>query len=60
MELAWRFGMIVLTGVPAIVGGGFFWELFGKWTVVILWEIALLCIMSVVISKGDKKAEPSH
>ncbi|MCK8601942.1 hypothetical protein [Desulfoferrobacter suflitae] len=60
MNWAWRFGMLVLTGVPAIVGGGVFWAIFGKWTAVIIWEIVLLFIMSVLISRGDKNQAAHH
>lgn len=56
MNWAWRFGMIVLGGIPAIIGGGLFWSLFENWTAVIVWEIVLLFLMSIVISRGDKKA----
>ena len=59
MNWAWRLGMFVLTGVPAIVGGGLTWYFFEKWTPVVIWEILLLCIMSFVISKGDNQ-EPAH
>jgi hypothetical protein len=44
--------MIILTGVPAIVGGGFVWTFFEKWTAVIIWEIVLLFLMSLIISRG--------
>ena len=60
MGWAWRFGMFVLTGVPAIVGGGFFWHMFEKWTPVIIWEVLLLFIMSFIISKGDKAVPAAH
>ena len=60
MSWAWRFGMIILTGVPAIVGGGLFWHVFEKWTLVIIWEVILLFIMSFLISKGDKAAVAAH
>ena len=60
MAWAWRFGMIVLAGVPAIVGGGLFWAIFGKWTAVIVWEIMLFFIISLLISKGDKQAPAPH
>ncbi len=53
---AWRLGMLVLGGIPAIVGGGLFWSIFHNWAAVIVWEIILLFIMSLIISKGDKKA----
>ena len=59
MKWAWRFGMLILTGVPAIVGGGLVWAIFEKWTAVIIWEIVLLFIVSLLISKGDK-AVPAH
>jgi len=53
-------GMLVLTGVPAIVGGGLMWHFFEKWTAVIVWEVVLLFIMSFLISKGDKGASAAH
>jgi len=49
--------MLVLAGVPAIVGGGVFWTLFGKWTGVIVWEVVLLFLISLIISKGDQRAK---
>ena len=51
---AWRLGILVLAGVPAIVGGGLFWQLFDRWTPVLIWEVILLFLVSVVITKGDK------
>ncbi len=60
MKWAWRFGMLVLAGVPAIVGGGLVWAIFGKWTAVIIWEIVLLFLMSLLISKGDKNEVAHH
>ncbi|SMC19134.1 hypothetical protein SAMN02746041_00617 [Desulfacinum hydrothermale DSM 13146] len=54
---AWRIGMLVVGGVPAIIGGGLFWHLFEKWTAVIVWEIVLLFILSLIISKGDKRGQ---
>ncbi|PIU31943.1 MAG: hypothetical protein COT06_05410 [Syntrophobacteraceae bacterium CG07_land_8_20_14_0_80_61_8] len=56
-QWAWRLGMLVLAGVPAIVGGGVFWTLFGKWTGVIVWEVVLLFLISLIISKGDQRAK---
>lgn len=60
MKWGWRFGMLILTGVPAIVGGGVMWAVFEKWTAVIIWEVVLLFIMSLLISKGDKGAAAHH
>lgn len=59
MSWAWRFGMLILAGVPAIVGGGLVWAIFEKWTAVIIWQIVLLFLMSLLISKGDK-SQPDH
>ncbi len=60
MNLAWLFGMIILCGVPAIVGGGIVWHFVPSWTAVIVWEVALFCVMAVVLARGFKKAEPGH
>ncbi len=54
---AWRMGMFILMGVPAIVGGGLFYHLFENWTAVIIWEVLLLCIWSWIIAKGDQPAK---
>ncbi len=53
---AWRAGMVILAIVPAIIGGGLFFHLFENWTGVVVWEIVLLFLLSLVISKGDKRA----
>lgn len=60
MNWAWAFGILILSIVPAIVGGGLFWHFFEKWTVVIIWEVVLLFLLSLVISKGYKKAGSAH
>jgi hypothetical protein len=60
MNWPWRLGMMVLAGVPAIVGGGLTWFFFEKWTPVIIWEILLLFIMSFVISRGDSEGPIQH
>jgi hypothetical protein len=57
---AWRAGMVVVFGVPAIILGGLAWELFQKWTAVIVFEIVLLFLLSWVLAKGDKKAPAHH
>lgn len=59
MKWPWRVGMTILCGVPAIVGGGLFFSIFEKWTAVIIWEIVLLALLAVLLSKGDK-AEDAH
>lgn len=61
MNWAWRFGMIILTGVPAIIGGGLFFSIFNSWNAVIAWEVVLVILMGLVIIKGgSKSAASSH
>ncbi|NLI82125.1 MAG: hypothetical protein GX443_10630 [Deltaproteobacteria bacterium] len=60
MNWAWAFGILILSIVPGIIGGGLFWHFFEKWTAVVVWEVILLFLLSVVISKGYKKAEEKH
>ncbi len=50
---SWRLGMLILSGVPAIVGGGILWQIFDKWTPIVIWEVVLLFLLSVVIARGD-------
>lgn len=57
---AWRAGMIVLSIVPAIIGGGLFFHLFENWTAVVVWGVFLLFLLSLVICKGDKRADEAH
>jgi hypothetical protein len=51
----WRLGMLILSGVPAIVGGGILWEIFEKWTPIVIWEVVLLCLLSFVIAWGGRQ-----
>jgi len=59
MNCAWRFGMIVLSGVPAIIGGGITYGLTDSWTGVIIWEAILLVLLIAVLIKGGK-ADSGH
>ena len=54
MDWAWRFGMIVLSGVPAIIGGGITYGLTDNWTAVAVWEAILFCLLMAVLIKGGK------
>jgi hypothetical protein len=59
MNWAWRFGMIVLSGVPAIIGGGITYGLTESWTGVIVWEVVLLVLLIMALIKGGKPSD-SH
>ena len=52
--------MMIVSGVPAIVGGGLFYHFFENWTAVIVWEAVLIFVMSILIANGDKNAAPAH
>lgn len=65
MDWAWRFGMIVLSGVPAIIGGGITYGLTESYSAVIGWEVLLFIVLIAALIKGGKSspahhAEPSH
>ncbi|NLJ27114.1 hypothetical protein [Desulforhabdus amnigena] len=60
MNWPWRLGMFILTGVPGIVGGGLVWSLLGNWPAILVYELILLCAMSVVIIKGGKASGRAH
>jgi hypothetical protein len=46
--------MIVLSGVPAIIGGGITYGLTESWTGVIVWEAILLVLLISALIKGGK------
>jgi len=60
MNWAWRFGMMVLSGVPAIIGGGITYGLTESWTAVGVWEAILFCLLLAVLVKGGKTNSNSH
>jgi len=60
MNWAWRFGIIVLSGVPAIVGGGITYGLTESYTGLIIWEVILFCLLVAALIKGGKGASNAH
>jgi ABC-type phosphate transport system permease subunit len=60
MNWAWRFGMIVLTGVPAIIGGGITYGLTESYTGVIIWEVILFLLLVAALIKGGKGDSGAH
>jgi hypothetical protein len=55
----WRLGMLILAGVPSIVGSGILWDIFEKWTPIVVWELVLLLLLSLFLLKGGR-AGSSH
>ncbi|NVL90417.1 MAG: hypothetical protein HWN69_05395 [Desulfobacterales bacterium] len=43
MQLARMFGIMIVFGVPAIIGGGLFFHLLHSWVVVAIFEALLVC-----------------
>lgn len=54
MDLARLIGIIIVFGVPAIIGGGLFHHLFHSWVVVWIYEIllALLALRTACNAAG--------
>lgn len=52
MDWAWRFGITILSGVPAILGGGITYGFTESWSAVIVWEVILLVLLVAVLIKG--------
>jgi len=52
--------MIVLSGVPAIIGGGITYGLTENWTAVIVWEAIVFCLLVAVLIKGGKDSSSHH
>ena len=54
MDWAWRFGMVILSGVPAIIGGGITYGFTDSWIGVIVWEVVVLALLVAALVKGGK------
>ncbi|MGD9211597.1 MAG: hypothetical protein PVI90_12505 [Desulfobacteraceae bacterium] len=51
MEISRRLGILVFCGVPAIIGGGIVYALFGSYTPMIIYEILLVLFAGALVSK---------
>lgn len=60
MNWAWYFGMIVLFGVPAIIGGGITYGLTESYSAVIIWEVILFFVLVAALIKGGKGGQDPH
>ena len=44
MDIPWKIGLLVFTGVPAIIGGGILYHFFGSYIPVAVYEIILYTV----------------
>ncbi len=51
MDISRRLGILVFFGVPAIIGGGIIYAIFGRFALVFIYEILLLFIAGVIITR---------
>ena len=51
MNLSRKLGILVFCGVPAIVGGGIVYAVFGSYIAVLIYEIFLLFVVGGFVSR---------
>jgi zinc transporter ZupT len=51
MDVSRRIGILVFFGVPAIIGGGIVYAVFGSYTPMWIYEILLVLIAGVLVSR---------
>jgi zinc transporter ZupT len=51
MDISRRLGILVFCGVPAIVGGGIVYSIFGSFTPMWIYELLLLVTAGALISR---------
>ena len=61
MDLARMIGILVVFGVPAIIGGGLTYDIFHSWVAVILWEaLVVFGAVTIAYKAAGKSAPSSH
>ena len=51
MDVSRKLGILVFFGVPAIIGGGIMYALFGSYIPVFIWEVLLIFIAGIYVSR---------
>jgi zinc transporter ZupT len=51
MDISRKLGVMVFCGVPAIIGGGIVYALFGSYIPVLVYEVFLLFVAGAFVSK---------
>ena len=60
MDLARFLGILVVFGVPAIIGGGLVYHLLHSWLAVLLYEALLILVAVTTAIKAAGKPAPSE
>ena len=51
MDVSRKLGILVFFGVPAIIGGGIMYAMFGSYVPVFIWEVLLIFIAGIYVSR---------
>ena len=51
MDISRRLGILVFCGVPAIIGGGIIYHIFGSFAPVFIYEILLLFVAGGLVTR---------
>ena len=50
MDVSRKLGIVVFCGVPAIIGGGIIYTMFGSYIPVFIWEVLLVFAAGIYVS----------
>jgi len=51
MDVSRKLGIVVFCGVPAIIGGGIIYAMFGSYIPVFIWEVLLVFAAGIYVSR---------
>lgn len=51
MDVSRKLGILVFCGVPAIIGGGIIYAMFGSYIPVFIWEVLLVFAAGIYVSR---------
>ncbi len=51
MDVSRKLGIVVFCGVPAIIGGGIIYTMFGSYIPVFIWEVLLVFAAGIYVSR---------
>jgi len=55
-DIGRRLGILVVCGVPAIIGGGIIYSIFGRFAPVLIYEIVLLFLAGAIVTKRNDQS----